>query len=273
MLFKGILPIGAALLGVVSIHAQVPFTGSYLENFDSMGPNGTAPPLGWSAVRIAGSGTLGAELTLGVTAGTATGGGVYNTGSAGDSDRALGVLASASTIPAFGLQLRNDTGSEVEALSLSGVMEQWRTGSSALVDETVAFEYSLDAAGIADDAASWTPLPAMNLEERLTFSTSAGAIDGNLPEHQFQMAGVISGLGWADQGILTMRWVDSDVTGSDGLYALDNFALQAGIVPIPEPTTLGTFGLGLALLALGKWSRRKAHRHTPETRIAGGSQG
>ena len=163
--------------------------------------------------------------------------------------------------------MRNDTGAEVDILSLSGIMEQWRTGSSATVDETVAFEYSLDAAGIGDNEASWTPLSAMNVEERLTFSTSAGAIDGNLPEHQRQMAGIISGLGWADQGTLTMRWVGSDVSGSDGLYALDNFTLHAGIAPIPEPTTLGTLAVGLALLTLGRWSRRKSNRRGPETLI------
>jgi len=194
MLFKGILPIGTALFGVVSIHAQVSFTGSYLEGFDSLGPTGITLPLGWSAVRIGGSGTPGAELTPGVTAGTATGGGIYNTGSAGDSDRALGTLASASTVPAFGLQLRNETGSHVETMSLSGVMEQWRTGSSAVVDETVAFEYSLNAGGIGDNEASWIPLPGMNLEERLVFSTSAGAIDGNLPEHQLQLNKIVTGL-------------------------------------------------------------------------------
>jgi len=258
MQFKGILPIGTALLGVVSIHAQVSFTGDYFQDFDSLDPTGTVLPLGWSAVRIAGSGTLGDELTPGVTAGTATGGGVYNTGSPGESDRALGTLASSSTIPAFGLQLRNDTGLELDAVSMSGVMEQWRTGSSDTVDETVLFEYSLDAAGIGDAAASWTPLSGLNLNERVTFSTSASAIEGNLAEHQLELAGIITGLGWSDQGTLTLRWVDSDVPGSDGLYALDNFTLQAGVAPIPEPATLGTLGLGLVILALGHRSRRKA---------------
>ena len=264
MLFRGILPYGAALLGVASIQAQVGFNGNYAENFDGMGPTGTELPEGWSALRHAGSGTLGAALTPGITSGTATGGGVYNTGATGDADRALGVLASSSTVPAFGLQLVNLTGAMVDQVTLSGVMEQWRTGSSATLAESVLFEYSLNAAGIGDAGALWTPFPGMDLAERVTSSTSAGAIDGNLPENQWALSGLLDGLNWAHQDVLTFRWSDADHTGSDGLYALDNLNVQASIAPVPEPAGVGSFAVGLA--ALWAW-RRRFERPAPPSRV------
>jgi len=267
MLCKGILPYGAALLCAVGIQAQaqVAFNGNYTQDFDSMGPSGTELPEGWSAIRSGGSGTLGAALTPGVTTGTATGGGVYNTGAAGDADRALGTLASGSTVPSFGLQLVNNSGVPVDELTLSGVMEQWRTGSSDTIAEDVVFEYSLNASGIGDAGALWTPFAGMDLMERVTSSTSAGAIDGNSPDNQWMMSGLLQDLNWTDQGVLTFRWSDSDAVGSDGLFALDNFSAQASIAPVPEPTSVGTFAIGLA--ALWVWRRRVEHTPTADRTV------
>jgi hypothetical protein len=247
-----ILSIGVASLGATfqPAHAALVFSGSYEENFDSLGPAGTTLPSGWSAARIDGSGTIGSELSLRVTAGTATRGGIYNTGVAGDPDRALGSLASGSTVPAYGLQLINTTGSIIDGLLLGGTMEQWRSGSSATVAESVLFEYSLNAVSLADPNAHWTSFPSLNLEEKLITSTSAGAVDGNLPANQWSLNGELAGLSWSDNDTLTLRWSDTDDTSSDGLYALDNFLIQSSVTPVPEPASAGTFILGLGGLAL-----------------------
>jgi hypothetical protein len=112
------------------------------------------------------------------------------------------------------------------------------------------FEYSLNAISLGDPGANWTPFPSLNLEERLITSTRAGAIDGNSPDHQWSLAGELSGLNWSESEILTLRWSDTDHTGSDGLYALDDFSIQNSVTPVPEPTSAGTFALGLGSLAL-----------------------
>ena len=135
--------------------AQVSFNGSYTENFDSLGPAGTGYPAGWSGVRYAGTGAIG-PLTPGVTAGATNTGGLYNVGTAGDADRALGTLASGTTIPRFGLQLANNSGSTYDQITFSGVSEQWRTGNNATVNETASFEYSFNATDIND------PVPRSN---------------------------------------------------------------------------------------------------------------
>jgi hypothetical protein len=235
------------LLLVVSIaaahpfaQAQLSFNGSYTENFDSMGASGTSYPAGWSGVRYAGTGAAG-PLTLSATAGATTTGGLYNVGTSGDSDRAVGTLASGTTIPRFGLQLVNNSGTTFDEITFSGLSEQWRTGNNATVNETVTFEYSFNATDINDPAATFLPLSAMDLVEIQTSSTTGGAIDGHV--NQIATSGTVSSAGWADGATLTIRWSDHDDTGTDGLYALDNFGLSA--TAVPEPSTFALLGLGL----------------------------
>jgi len=241
-----LLTLGAVTLTLAS-HAQISFSGSYSNNFDALGPTGTSYDAGWAAVRL----SDGAVVSLSVSTGSSTAGGMYNVGMAADPDRALGCLASSSTVPRFGARLQNATGALITHLTLSGVMEQWRTGSSASTDEMITFEYSLNAADLNDGAATWVPVTGLDLSERLTSSTSGGAVNGNLPDNQLNLSGAISGINWSDGGVLTIRWSDSDQTGSDGMYAIDNFSMST----VPEPSTWALLALG-ALGLLGRRFRR-----------------
>jgi hypothetical protein len=87
----------------------------------------------------------------------------------------------------------------------------------------------------------------MDLLERLTETTSGGAVDGNLLENQSLLGGTIEDAMWLDQGLLTLRWSDFNDGGSDGLYALDNFTLS-GITAVPEPSVHALVGMGLLAL-------------------------
>ncbi len=232
-----------------NVAGQTPigFTGTYADNFDSLGATGTNYPAGWTGVRYGGSGTLGATLDPAVSTGSSAGGGIYNVGAAADADRALGVVASGSTIPRFGLQLVNNSGLTIDQISLSADSEQWRTGNNSSVNETVTFEYSLNAADINDPGATFTAIPTLDLFEIQTGSTSGGAIDGNDPANRAGIAALISGANWADGATLTIRWSDLDATGNDGMYAMDNLSISA--VAVPEPSAMGVISIGaLALL-------------------------
>lgn len=218
------------------------FTSSsltYTQNFDIMGATGTDYPTGWNGIRYAGSGTVGATLAPVVGNGSANSGAVYNLGTTGEDERALGTLASGSTHPAFGAVFFNNTNNTITTLNLSGVMEQWRTGSNAVV-ERVVFEYSLDAIDLS--SGTWTAIPEFDLVEKITGSTSAAAINGNLPENQTNITAVISGLSWTNSTNLWIRWRDEDNTSSDGAYAIDNFSITAStaIVPILSITAPAT---------------------------------
>lgn len=267
MIARGLLPLTIAGLCTWVVQGQALFTGNYTETFEALGPSGTTWLEGWGGFRYAGSGTIGADLNLGVSTGSATGGGLYNLGLSGETDRAVGSLASSSTIPGFGLRLRNGTGGPLDDLMFSGVMEQWRSGSSAAVDESMVCEYSLNAAGLFDDSATWLRLSGLDLLERQTGTTSAGALDGNLAENRLQMSAALHNLGWADQGTLTLRWLDTDNTGSDGIYALDDFGVTA-IASVPEPGSISLCLLGAGAVGLLRRRWRRGPQPTAEQPLA-----
>jgi hypothetical protein len=168
-------------------------------------------------------------------------------GASGGPDRALGSLAAGSTVPRFGVQFQNASGGTFTDVQLGGVMEQWRSGSSADANERLTFEYSFDAQGIDDASANWQTLGGLDLLERLTETTSSSAVNGDLPENQNLLGGTIEDAMWVDQGLLTLRWSDFNDTGNDGMYALDNFTLS-GVSAVPEPSVYVLAGLGLLAL-------------------------
>lgn len=215
--------------GQISITA----TGaSYSENFDGMGSAGTSYLPGWTGIRYAGSGTIGAVLNPVVTAGSATSGGVYNVGSSGLPDRALGTLASGTTVPRIGAQFVNNTGVTITTINLAGVMEQWRSGSNNTVNEVNAFAYSFDATDLS--TGSWTSVTGMDLVEKLTTTTTAAAVDGNAAANKTNISATINGLNWANGSTMWIRWSDVDNTGSDAILAIDDLSISFNIV-LPPP--------------------------------------
>lgn len=193
------------------------------ETFDGIGTAGTSYVQGWTGIRFGGTGTVGATLTPSVGDGSSSTGNVYNVGTTGASDHALGTLASGTTVPAFGAQFINKTGGVVGKIDFAGVMEQWRSGSSNTANEIVRFEYSLNAAALNNG--TWTALTGMDLLEKLTTTTTAAAVNGNELANRTIINGSVPSITWRPDSILWIRWVDTDDSGSDGLYAIDNFSI------------------------------------------------
>ena len=211
---------GAVSYGQISIT-----TNTYSQDFDVMGTNGTTYPTGWSGLRFAGSGSVGAALDLVVNNGSGTSGAVYNVGTASASDRALGTLGSASTIPAFGASFVNNTGLTITDINFSGVMEQWKSGQDLTV-ENVLFSYSLDQAVTTLNNGNWTVFPSMDLVEKLTATTTATAVDGNNTANKTAISGNLTGLSWLNGEKLWIRWVDANDAQSDGMYAIDDLVMN-----------------------------------------------
>lgn len=204
-------------------------TAVYTQNFDAIGATGVTYPAGWTGLRLAGSGAANEALPPVVTDGSANSGAVYNVGTTGAADRALGTLGSGSTEPAFGAVFTNGTGAAVTRVNIAGRIEQWRSGSVNTVNEIVAFEYSLNATSL--NTGTWTAVTALDLTERATTTTTAAAIDGNLAANSAAIAGSIT-LNWPVGTTMWIRWKDVDNTGSDALIALDNFAISTGTTPL-----------------------------------------
>jgi len=208
---------------------------AYSQNFDGMGTTttGTSLPTNWFAVRAGGSGTPGQSLTLVVNNGSGTSGAIYNVGTSSSTDRALGTLSSGSTVPAFGASFTNNTGKIITSLDIKGVMEQWRSASNSTINETVNFEYSFNATSLT--TGTWTKFSQLDLQEILTSTSAAAAVDGNT--NKVNLSGTITNIGWRVGTNLWIRWTDTDDTGSDGMYALDNFELTPhAVADVTAPT-------------------------------------
>lgn len=209
--------LSSTVLGQVSVT-----TNSTSENFDGMGSAGTALPTGWAALRGAGTGTVGAALTPVVDDGAQASGNILNVGTASASDRALGTIASGTTIPYFGASFINNTGATITQVDFSGFMEQWKTGSNAVVEDCI-FEYSFDATTLNDG--TWTPLSGMDLVEKLTADNTNTKQDGNNVANRTAISASLPGISWLNGATFWIRWRDNNDAGSDGAYAIDDFAM------------------------------------------------
>jgi hypothetical protein len=161
---------------------------------------GTTFPTDWTGIRASGSGTT--AFVLGFTDGSANSGGAYNVGTTAATDRALGSLASGTTIPAIGASFKNTTGALISKISIAGVMEQWRSGASNAIIENLVFSYSLDATSLSDG--TWTTVPSLNLVEKLTSTSAAAAVDGNSAANKTSISSDVS-LAWANNSNLVLR--------------------------------------------------------------------
>jgi hypothetical protein len=212
--------------------AQVSLTGpSYTQNFDGMAATATLPT-GWDAIRYSGTGV---SAIVQVTDGSANSGAAYNVGTTSAADRALGSIASGTTVPAYGASFVNNiAGQTITSVSISAMMEQWRTGSNALV-ESVVFEYSTNATSLS--TGTWTAVTSLDLVEILTGDNSNSAQNGNLAANRVAISGTFSP-SLLSGGTLWIRWRDTDNTGSDGLYAVDDFQMTyvAAAPDVTAPT-------------------------------------
>lgn len=194
-------------------------TSPYSENFDNLG---SGYPTGWTGIRAAGSGEENEVLVPVESNGSSSSGAIYNVGI--DTDRALATLASGTTMPMFGASFQNNTGSVLNLLKVSADMEQWKSGSSSTSNETIKFEYSLNATSIHDEAADWIAVSDLDLNEILIETTSAAAVNGNT--NSKAITAELTGLNWGNNTIIWIRWSDYNDSGSDGMYGIDNFKVE-----------------------------------------------
>ena len=220
----------------------------YNQDFNGMGATTTFPS-GWTAI----NNNNGVTLTMDVTDGSGTiAGNIYNVGITSNPDRTFGTLADATITPAFGAVFQNNTGSTATSILILSRMEQWKESGNAGVNETVAFYYSLDATSLSDPLATWTPVTALNLNEKLTDATGGAALDGNLSGNYRNLTSLISGLNWTIGTNLWIKWVDTNDALDNGMYAIDDFNIRtymplglkqnaiAGLNMYPNPVSNGT---------------------------------
>ncbi len=229
MRFFTAIAMGLAFLG--SAQAQVVLTSANVavtENLDSLANTGTSAvfPTGW------GSAETGTNANATYTAGTgsANGGDTYSFGASTATERALGGLQSGSLIPRFGANYQNGTGAVLTGLTISYTGEQWRLGTTARADR-LDFEYSLDATSLS--TGTWIAVDALDFSS--PFTTTVGAVDGNVAANRTTITSTISSLNIANGANFWIRWNDFNATGADDGLAVDDFS----ITPIGSGSAIG----------------------------------
>lgn len=260
----------AALLCIASAaSAAISFTGSYSQNFDSMGSAGTAAPAEWGIYSLgsnmnANGGTgmaLNAKTTLAVDDGSNFGspngtatptGNSFNYGTTGSSERALGNIPTSAYSGDILIQaaFTNNTGSAINALNIGYTGEQWRfnqaTSSSGL--EGIALYFSSTSA-TAGFTAVGTAFDFVAPNQTVAQSGLPGAyrpLDGNAAANRVVLSGTYTlPSSLADGSTFYLRWFDRNegATTDHGL-AIDDVSVSL----VPEPASLSVLMLGGLLL-------------------------
>ena len=250
---------------------------SYYQSFDAMGPSGTTLPLLWTAGYLgvessvnraamapyAGNGLSLTPMPVVVSDGSALPspnvGTVFNLGTAGSFDRALGGYP--RTTPAgdqvIQVAIRNFTGAPLEAIHLSYWGEQWRQaqGTSSSGPEMLRVLASTTSA--TDGFTYYSALDFM-APVQTTAEAPVGGLDGNAAANRVFVSDFINfQVAVPDGATFYIRWHDWNDNGtSDHFLAIDDVRITL----IPEPGTASVLLLGLGALVGARARRRQVAR-------------
>lgn len=236
-------------------NAAVSMTGlTYSENFDSTlqstnqtgafsATSGTQAAIpgtsGWDGVKVSGTGTSNMNYT--VDDGISNSGAIYNYRTPSSTDFSLGSLASGTNVPAFGVELINNSTIPWTSITVTFDREQYR--SSTTTQNVLAFFWGVSGGTITSSnyltSGDMTALTALNAVGELPVTTN-GKLDP--PSIVTDISSTITFASPLAVGeSVFLRWTDTNDSGNDAGLAVDNVRVTA----IPEPGTLALAGLGL----------------------------
>ena len=237
VMMLGFLPVQPQ--AVMAGDGSVPLTASpYTQNFDTLASSGS--PAAWANDSTLPGWYLATDLTPTVTTylvgtGSGTAGGFYSYGAAGATDRALGGLGSNTYYGGsgvgkgyIGVVLQNQTGANINALSVAYTGEQWRNGGNTSV-QSLTFSYALSAT-VPALTTPGTAFPALDFASPIHTAT-AGALDGNAAPNRATLSATITGINFPDQSYILLRWTDLNDSGSDHGLAIDDLSVTASAQP------------------------------------------
>ncbi len=228
----------------VSLPAQVAFDGDYSQDFNSLAASGTGNP--WTDNTTI-SGWYASRSTYDAGTGSSNTGAMYSFGPANNTDRALGSVGSGTTgAVSYGVRLQNTSGFTLESFEVSYTGEQWRSGGTTSGSQTVTFSYNIGVNLNLGVATGWTAVTALDFTSPV-FSTTVGALNGNLTANRTERSLTLNGVSLAPGQELFLRWVDADHSGTDHGLAIDDLNVTA-LTVVPEPSTLALVGGGLLFL-------------------------
>ncbi|WP_326985035.1 T9SS type A sorting domain-containing protein [Chryseobacterium sp. MYb264] len=211
-----------------SVFAQISLTTmnvEYTQNFDGLVSTGTGSTTltenltGWSILETGSA----ANTSYTAANGSSGSGDTYSYGAAGDSDRALGAVASTNLTSRWGAHFKNDTGYSINQLLVSYTGEEWRMGSTGrTTQDQIIFEISTDAVSLS--TGTWTTVSGLSYMTT-DISGNAGARNGNNDNYRSLISSTITELNIAPGEHFWIRFVDVNIPGNDDGLAVDDFSL------------------------------------------------
>jgi hypothetical protein len=203
------------------------------EDFNTLANTSTSStmPQGW---RISETGTSG-NVNNAYTAGTGSNnaGDSYSFGLAGSNLRTLGCLLSGTLSPSFGAKFLNNTNATINSLTITYIGETWRVGAVNRSDR-LDFSYSLNASNLA--TGTWVDIDSLDYVNAPQAATPNGSV-----VHSSQKNYTIFGLNIPAGSNFFIRWVDSDVTGSDDGMGINDFSIKPCFSVSPPTVNAQTF--------------------------------
>jgi MYXO-CTERM domain-containing protein len=214
---------------------------------------------GWNAYQRGATGTANIRDTTGtgvsalqIGAGAGNTGGLYSFGSAGSTDRALGTLNGSNGDTAVTFAIQNTTGATLTSFTFSWILEQWRDGGNATpVAQNLVVDYKVtnvtstnslsEGISFLTDAAYVTGFTTLRTVASPTFTAVAGALDGNAAANRVSLTDTVSGINWANNTVLVIRFWDDNHSGNDHGFGIDDVSFTA----VPTPGAIALLGLGL----------------------------
>ncbi|GEM_PF-522266 len=236
------------------------------QNFDSLGSAGTTMPTGWTAGYLgtassqnrltmspyAGNGLNITALPLVVSDGSALPspnvGTIFNIGSAGSSERALGSYPRTTPSGDHVLQVAivNTTGGSLTAINVSYVGEQWRQSEGA---SESGLEMLRFLASTTSPTAGFSYFPDLDFTapKQLVADWPVGVLDGNLAANRAVITGTITFASPVPAGgTFYLRWHDwNDDSTSDHFLAIDDLVVTS-IYMVGPAVTLSLSGSPMA---------------------------
>lgn len=220
------------LLSSISVlKAQVTVTSpnqTYNQDFNSLDSSGSA-----NAFNIAGW-EINRE-TYRAGNGTATNGDIYSFGETNNTDRALGGVISGSISRIYlGASFKNNSSTNLNEFNIQYKGEQWRRGNKTSTSEakeplpdTLAFEYSINATGINDAAATWKKASSLNFVSPVVDDSVRG-LNGNLASYSKSISGKFNAE-FSQNSTIYVRWAyvrkTVGITGSRDGLSVDDFSI------------------------------------------------
>jgi hypothetical protein len=243
----------ALLVQVMQAQTSITTIGTPVtQNFNSLGSSGSVAWANNSTLEGWYATIVGSNLTTyAANNGSATSVGLYSLGSAGSSDRAIGVVPGGSTgqtVSYYGWRLKNTTGGTIKVLRVSWYGEQWSQNAQTASAQDIKLYYRASTSALTSlTSGTFSTADSRFLTPK--FNTGpTGAIDGNDASNRELVVAYIT-VNLANNSEIMLRW--QDVTDANNqIIALDDVSVVATSDQEVEFDALATKKFGDSSFAL-----------------------